>query len=391
MSELKRTPLYDAHVAAGATMVDFGGWEMPIQYPEGIVAEHLYDRKHCGIFDVSHMGRLIVEGPDRLAFLQEVLSSNAAALVPGRAQYCMIPDETGGAVDDAYLYMFTGDNYMVVVNASNTDKDLEHFAKYLPDFDCRVTNITDTYSSIAVQGPDSEKILKELSGSDFLTGPKKNDLNELTMEGRTVRISRTGYTGDPIGWELFIDANDVVWLWNRLIELGAKPTALGARDTLRLEAGLPLYGHELGTDHAGEEIPIFAVSLARFAVSFAEEKGDFVGRELLLAQKEGGTPKKVFQVELRDRGVMRGGMDVYRDGEHVGWITSGTMVPYYNFDEEGNILDTTGKRSIGFAYLDSSVTKEDILEVDVRGKKLKASVVSRHMRQDLPPYGVPVL
>lgn len=391
MSELKRTPLYDAHVAAGATMVDFGGWEMPIQYPEGIVAEHLYDRKHCGIFDVSHMGRLIVEGPDRLAFLQEVLSSNAAALVPGRAQYCMIPDETGGAVDDAYLYMFTEGNYMVVVNASNTDKDLEHFAKYLPDFDCRVTNITDTYSSIAVQGPDSEKILKELSGSDFLTGPKKNDLNELTMEGRTVRISRTGYTGDPIGWELFIDANDVVWLWNRLIELGAKPTALGARDTLRLEAGLPLYGHELGTDHAGEEIPIFAVSLARFAVSFAEEKGDFVGRELLLAQKEGGTPKKVFQVELRDRGVMRGGMDVYRDGEHVGWITSGTMVPYYNFDEEGNILDTTGKRSIGFAYLDSSVTKEDILEVDVRGKKLKASVVSRHMRQDLPPYGVPVL
>ena len=391
MSDLKRTPLYDAHVAAGATMVDFGGWEMPIQYPEGIVAEHLYDRKHCGIFDVSHMGRLIVEGPDRLAFLQKVLSSNAAALVPGRAQYCMIPDETGGAVDDAYLYMFTEDNYMVVVNASNTDKDLAHFAKYLPDYDCRITNITDTYSSIAVQGPDSEKILMELSGSDFLTGPKKNDLNELTMEGRTVRISRTGYTGDPLGWELFIDAGEVVWLWNRLIELGAKPTALGARDTLRLEAGLPLYGHELGTDHEGAEIPIFAVSLAKFAVSFAEEKGDFVGRELLLAQKEGGTPKKVFPIALKDRGVMRGGMDVCRDGAHVGWITSGTMVPYYNCDEEGNILDTTGKRSIGFAYVDSSVTKEDILEVDVRGKKLKASLVSRHMRQDLPPFGRAIL
>ena len=391
MSELKRTPLYDAHVAAGATMVDFGGWEMPIQYPEGIVAEHLYDRKHCGIFDVSHMGRLIVEGPDRLAFLQKVLSSNASALVPGRAQYCMIPDETGGAVDDAYLYMFTEDNYMVVVNASNTDKDLEHFAKYLPDYDCRVTNITDTYSSIAVQGSDSEKILMELSGSVFLTGSKKNDLNELTMEGRTVRISRTGYTGDPIGWELFIDASEVVWLWNRLMELGAKPTALGARDTLRLEAGLPLYGHELGADHEGMEIPIFAVSLARFAVSFAEEKGDFVGRELLLAQKEGGTPKKVFPIALKDRGVMRGGMDVYRDGVHVGWLTSGTMVPYYNFDEEGNILDTTGRRSIGFAYLSADVTKEDTLEVDVRGRKLKAAVVSRHMRQDLPPFGRPVL
>lgn len=391
MSELKRTPLYDAHMAAGATMVDFGGWEMPIQYPEGIVAEHLYDRRHCGIFDVSHMGRLIVEGPDRLAFLQKVLSNNAADLVPGRAQYCMIPDETGGAVDDAYLYMFTEDNYMVVVNASNTDKDLQHFSKYLPGYDCTITNITDTYSSIAVQGPDSERILKELSGSDFLTGPKKNDLNELTMEGRTVRISKTGYTGDPIGWELFIDAKEVVWLWNRLIELGAKPTALGARDTLRLEAGLPLYGHELGTDHSGAEIPIFAVSLAKFAVSFVEEKGDFVGKELLLAQKEGGTPKKVFPIALKDRGVMRGGMDVYKNEEHVGWITSGTMVPYYNFDEEGNILDTTGKRSIGFAYLSSGVTKDDVLEVDVRGKKLKATVVARHMRQDLPPFGQPVL
>lgn len=391
MSELKHTPLYDAHMAAGATMVDFGGWEMPIQYPEGIVAEHLNDRRHCGIFDVSHMGRLIVEGPDRLAFLQKVLSNNAADLVPGRAQYCMIPDETGGAVDDAYLYMFTEDNYMVVVNASNTDKDLQHFSKYLPGYDCTITNITDTYSSIAVQGPDSERILKELSGSDFLTGPKKNDLNELTMEGRTVRISKTGYTGDPIGWELFIDAKEVVWLWNRLIELGAKPTALGARDTLRLEAGLPLYGHELGTDHSGAEIPIFAVSLAKFAVSFVEEKGDFVGKELLLAQKEGGTPKKVFPIALKDRGVMRGGMDVYKNGEHVGWITSGTMVPYYNFDEEGNILDTTGKRSIGFAYLSSGVTKDDVLEVDVRGKKLKAAVVARHMRQDLPPFGQPVL
>ena len=391
MSELKRTPLYDAHMAAGATMVDFGGWEMPIQYPEGIVAEHLYDRRHCGIFDVSHMGRLIVEGPDRLAFLQKVLSNNAADLVPGRAQYCMIPDETGGAVDDAYLYMFTEDNYMVVVNASNTDKDLQHFSKYLPGYDCTITNITDTYSSIAVQGPDSERILKELSGSDFLTGPKKNDLNELTMEGRTVRISKTGYPGDPIRWELFIDAKEVVWLWNRLIELGARPTALGARDTLRLEAGLPLYGHELGTDHSGAEIPIFAVSLAKFAVSFVEEKGDFVGKELLLAQKEGGTPKKVFPIALKDRGVMRGGMDVYKNGEHVGWITSGTMVPYYNFDEEGNILDTTGKRSIGFAYLSSGVTKDDVLEVDVRGKKLKAAVVARHMRQDLPPFGQPVL
>ena len=391
MSELKRTPLYDAHVAAGATMVDFGGWEMPIQYPAGIVTEHLYDRKHCGIFDVSHMGRLIVEGPDRVAFLQKVLSSNVAALVPGRAQYCIIPTETGGAVDDAYLYMYEEDKYMLIVNASNTDKDLAHFAKYLPDYDCTLTNITDSYSSIAVQGPDAEKILKILSGGAEITGPKKNDLNELQMEGHTVRVSKTGYTGDPIGWELFIDAKDVTWLWNRLIELGAQPTALGARDTLRLEAGLPLYGHEMGEDHAGNEMPVFAVSLARFAVSFKEEKGDFVARELLLNQKENGTPKKVIPIALVDRGVMRAGMDIYKDGVHIGWVTSGTMVPYYNFDEEGNILDTTGKRSIGFAYVDSTVTMEDVLHIDVRGKMLKAKAVSKHMDQNTPPYGRAVL
>ncbi|MBQ9951156.1 MAG: glycine cleavage system aminomethyltransferase GcvT [Clostridia bacterium] len=386
MSELKRTPLYDAHVAAGATMVDFGGWEMPIQYPAGIVTEHLFDRKHCGIFDVSHMGRLIVEGPDRVAFLQKVLSSNVTKLVPGRAQYCIIPTETGGAVDDAYLYMFEEDKYLLIVNASNTDKDLEHFAKYLPEFDCTVTNITDTYSSIAVQGPDSEKILKVLSGGKEITGPKKNDLGEVEMEGHTVRASRTGYTGDPIGWELFIDAKDVNWLWNRLIELGAAPTALGARDTLRLEAGLPLYGHEMGDDHAGNEMPIFAVSLARFAVSFAEEKGDFVAKDILADQKANGTAKKVLPIALIDRGVIRAGMDVYFNGEHAGWVTSGTMVPYYNFDGD-TILDTTGKRAIAFAYVDSKIALDDVVEVDVRGKRLKAKVVTKHMRQDLPPYG----
>lgn len=391
MSQLKRTPLYDAHVAAGATMVDFGGWEMPIQYPAGIINEHLYDRKHCGIFDVSHMGRLIVEGPERVAFLQKVLSSNVAALKPGRAQYCIIPTESGGAVDDAYLYMYEEDRYMLIVNASNTDKDLAHFAKYLSDYDCTITNITDTYSSIAVQGPDAESILKVLSGGAEISGPKKNDLNELIMEGRTVRVSKTGYTGDPVGWELFIDASEVNWLWNRLIELGARPTALGARDTLRLEAGLPLYGHEMGEDHAGNEMPIFAVSLARFAVSFAEEKGGFVAREILLDQKENGTSKKVFPIALTDRGVMRAGMDIYKDGAHIGWVTSGTMVPYYHFDEAGNILDTTGKRSIGFAYINADVATDDVIEIDVRGKRLKARRVVKHMDQNNPPYGRAIL
>ena len=151
MSELKLTPLHDTHVAAGATMVDFGGWEMPIQYPSGIVAEHLNTRRNCGIFDVSHMGRLIIEGPDRVAFLQKVLSSNVEALAVGRAQYCIIPAPDGSAVDDAYLYRFEEDRYLLVVNASNTDKDLAHFATIAPAYQCTITDITGASASIALQ------------------------------------------------------------------------------------------------------------------------------------------------------------------------------------------------------------------------------------------------
>ena len=390
MSELKRTQLYEAHLAAGGTMVDFGGWEMPIQYPTGIVTEHLTTRSGCGIFDVSHMGRLVIEGPDRLAFMQHVLSSNVAAVKPGRAQYCMIPNTTGGAVDDAYVYMYEEDRYMLVVNASNTDKDLAHFATILPQYNCTVTNMTDKCASIAVQGPDTDKILSTLIGGPVPVGPKKNDLGFAMMEGRKVWLSRTGYTGEPIGYELFIESAEAVWMWNRLMELGAKPIALGARDTLRLEAGLPLYGHEMGEAPDGSEIRIFSVPLSRFAVSFAEEKGEFIGKELLADQKANLTTK-IVPIALVDRGVIRAGMDVYKDGEKVGWVTSGTMVPYWNFDENGNRLETTGKRSIGFACIAGAPQVGDEVCVDVRGKKLKAKVVAKHMIQNEPPYGKAVL
>ena len=390
MSELKRTQLYEAHLAAGGQMVDFGGWEMPIQYPSGSVTEHLTTRSGCGIFDVSHMGRLLIEGPDRLAFMQHVLSSNVAAVKPGRAQYCMIPNTTGGAVDDAYVYMYEEDRYMLVVNASNTDKDLAHFASILPQYDCTVTNMTDKCASIAVQGPDTDKILSTMIGGPVPVGPKKNDLGFAMMEGRKVWLSRTGYTGEPIGYELFIESAEAVWLWNRLLELGAKPIALGARDTLRLEAGLPLYGHEMGEAPDGSEIQIFSVPLSRFAVSFAEEKGEFIGKDLLADQKANLTTK-IVPIALVDRGVIRAGMDVYKDGEKAGWVTSGTMVPYWNFDENGNKLETTGKRSIGFACIAGNPQVGDEVAVDVRGKKLKAKVVAKHMIQNEPPYGKAVL
>jgi len=389
MSELLRTPLYDAHVALGATMVDFGGWEMPIQYPAGIVGEHLATRKKCGIFDVSHMGRLVVTGPQRLEFVQKVLSNNAAALTPGRAQYSIIPNAAGGAVDDAYVYRWEEDSLFIIVNASNREKDLAHFAPWLQELDCTLTDLTFTTASIALQGPDSEAVLKKLTGAEFICDGKKNALNILQAEGRRLGLSRTGYTGEPIGFELFVKAEEAAWLWQRLQELGAEPIGLGARDTLRLEAGLPLYGHEMGLDPYGVDIPIFAVSLARFGVSFAEEKGEFVGRDALLAQKEGGTDRRLVAIRLTDRGVIRAGMEVYRGDARLGYITSGTMVPYFAFEGDAP-TQTTGKRSIGFALL-SDAQVGDTVEVDVRGRRLKAEVVAKHLIQNQPPYARPVL
>ena len=203
MSELKRTQLYDAHVKAGATMVDFGGWEMPIQYPEGIVAEHLFTRHSCSLFDVSHMGRLRVEGPDAVAFLQHVLTSNVLALDLDKAQYCIIPAEDGSAVDDAYLYRFFEDWYLLVVNAANTDKDLDHLLPIAKNFDVKITNITADYASIAVQGPKSRDLLMTLSGGAAVTEPMKNALGVLPLEGHEAWVAKTGYTGEPLGYEVF--------------------------------------------------------------------------------------------------------------------------------------------------------------------------------------------
>ena len=407
MSELKQTPLYNAHVAAGAVMVDFGGWSMPIQYPTGIVAEHLYTRSQCSLFDVSHMGRLLISGPERVAFLQHVLSSNVLALDLNQAQYCIIPNENGGAVDDAYLYRFEEDRFLLVVNAANTDKDLAHLLPIAKQFDVIITDITGEWSSIAVQGPKSKELLMILSGGAPITEPMKNALNTLTLEGHTVRAAMTGYTGEPLGYEIFIRSGEAVWLWDRLIELGARPAGLGARDTLRMEAGLPLYGHEMGTAPDGSEIPIFAVSLAKFAVSFAPQKGDFIGREALKRQSDARSrilsrdysdmtelPRRIRPITLLDRGVMRAGMEIYQGDELVGWVTSGTMIPYFLTEGEGlatKILESSAKRSIGLCYIKSSIRKDTVVEIDVRGKRLKAAIPPVHLRGDAPPFARPAI
>lgn len=408
MSELKRTQLYDVHVAAGATMVDFGGWEMPIQYPSGIIAEHLYTRQVCSLFDVSHMGRLLVEGPQRKEFLQHVLTSNVSALDLNMAQYCIIPNENGGAVDDAYLYLFQEDNYLLVVNAANIDKDLEHLNRALAGFDCTITNISDQWASIAVQGPKSKEMLMTLTGGVSPTKePTKNSLGTVSLEGRQARIAKTGYTGEPLGYEVYVRSEDAVWLWNRLVELGARPAGLGARDTLRMEASFPLYGHEMGTAPDGSEIPIFAVPLAKFAVSFSAQKGDFIGRAALERQHRAFVrymdrdfsdlsplPRKIAPIALLDRGVMRAGMEIYKGDKLVGWVTSGTMVPYFKTQGEGLstvILEASGKRAIGLCYIDSDVLVDDTVEVDIRGKRLKAVIPARHMSVGAPPFARPLL
>ena len=413
MSDLKRTVLYQAHLDAGATMVDFGGWDMPIQYPDGIVAEHLYCRRHCGIFDVSHMGRIDVEGRDMVAFLQHVLSSNVLALDLNQAQYCIIPDVNGYAIDDAYLYRFEEGRYFLVVNAGNIEKDWAHLTAEAKNFDVRLTNVSAEYAAIAVQGPESKKILMTLAGGRQLTTENvKNALNTLTMEGRPVRIAKTGYTGEPIGYELYCRSEDARYFWDRLIELGARPTGLGARDTTRMEASLPLYGHEMGECEMGGEIPVYAVPLAKFAVSFAPEKGDFIGREPLRKQFEAfkkimnrdysaikDLPYRIQPIYLEGRGVLRKGFPIYcrdawAEGRQVGYVTSGTMIPYYKTKGEGLdtvFTDETGKRSIGLAYMDSRICQDFDIEIDIRGKRQPAKVVGYHIRQDAAPYVRPIL
>ncbi|MBQ6456213.1 MAG: glycine cleavage system aminomethyltransferase GcvT, partial [Mogibacterium sp.] len=413
MAELKRTQLYDVHVAEGGKMVDFGGWEMPIQYPQGIIEEHLYTRHFCSIFDVSHMGRLIVEGPDMVKFLQHVLTSNVEALDINKAQYCIIPNEKGEAIDDAYLYRFSEDRYLLIVNAGNTDKDLVHLNEVIKDFDCTLTNITPDWASIAVQGPKSKELMMVLTGGAAVTEPWKNALNHVDLEGHEAYVAKTGYTGEPLGYEVFVKSEDAEWFWKRMEELGAKPAALGARDTLRLEAGMPLYGHEMyyepGEEPGPDDIPmpIFAVSLAKFAVSFSDRKGDYIGREELAKQKAAFDkvqnrdysmsdvlPRRVMPIALTGRGVLRKGMKVFKDGEEVGFLTSGTMVPFYTAEVEcleRVITDEVVKRSIGLCYINCDVLPDDAVEVDVRGKKVAAVIVEKHLETMAPPFARPMI
>ncbi len=408
MTELLKTFFYERHTSQNANMVDFGGWDMPVQYSPGVLSEHLITRKHAGLFDVSHMGRFVVKGGDSLAFLQYVLTNNAAALTVGESQYTIIPDQHGYAVDDAYLYRFHEDEYLLVVNASNREKDWNHFLEQAKQFeDLSLSDRTFEIGMLSLQGPESKKILSELITAGELPAPLRNNLSLASLSGNNVMLARTGYTGDPIGFELFMEKEDALVIWDLLIEKGAQPIGLGARDTLRLEACLPLYGHEFGTDQDKNPIPIFACPLAKFAVSFSPEKGDFMGFQALRQQflvyqrivefnytDIKALPRIILPMALQDKGVARAGSKVYKGDKHIGYITSGTMVPFWEVAGQGiasTFTETNINRAITLVLVDSDTCLGDEVVVQVRKRSLKGIVVPYHMRADAPPYARAVL
>ncbi len=407
-TSLARTPLHAWHVEHGGRMVPFGGWDMPVQYKTGIIAEHLATRRGAGAFDVSHMGRLRVRGKGSVAFLSRALTCNVAALVPGEAAYGFIATPGGGAVDDAYLYMLDDADYLLVVNAANRDKDIA----WLEAIDRDGATLEDqsaAYGMISLQGPRAQVIMESLLDAGALPENKRNRLGTCRLAGHDVIVARTGYTGEPVCFELFPAADFTVELWQRLIDAGATAVGLGARDSLRLEAGLPLYGHELGEGPDGREIPVFANDLARFAV----RGGDgYTGCEAIAKQREehmrikrgelGGDWRPQVLTHLvqpiavfEGRRPLRAGYRVLHDGEAAGWVTSGTTVPYARFDGAGVTAAPSQEehvlRPIGLALLDARLRYRSDRTVrltieDDRGKSFEAELVERNL-WPLAPYG----
>ena len=355
-SALKRTPLHDEHVRLGAKMVPFAGYEMPVQYPTGIVAEHKAVREAVGMFDVSHMGELIIRGPQALEWVQQVVSNDASKIEVGQAQYAALCNAQGGVIDDCITYRFP-DRYMIVVNASNLVKDREWIMRFADRFDAEMTDVSEEMGLIALQGPKASQVLAKLTDTD-LDAIGYYRFAEGKVDGRDAVISRTGYTGED-GFELYVSADDASAIWNALLKAGEpegiKPAGLGCRDSLRLEMGYALYGNDLDEEHDAIESGLGWV--------VKPDKGDFSGREALVKSKEQGPQRKLVGFELKERGFPRHGYDIAQDGRVVGVVTSGVHSPS---------LD----KGIGMGWVEAGLSKPGTaLDIMVRGKALKAEVV----------------
>ena len=349
---LKRTPLNQLEKDLGGRMVDFGGWELPVQY-SGILDEHEAVRTKVGIFDVSHMGEVIVKGHQALELLQKATCNDVSKLEDGRAQYNGLLYPNGTFVDDILIYRRAADDYFVVVNASNTDKDFEWMRDAAKGMDVDVRNVSADYAQLAVQGPEAEKVLQPLTDVN-LAAIKYYRFDTGKVDGAPAIVSRTGYTGED-GFEVYVAPSEAPRLMKKLVDAGAKPCGLGARDTLRLEAKMALYGNDID-----ETTTPYQADLA-WIVKL--DKGDFAGRDVLEREKEEGPARKLVGFEMIDKAIARHGMPVVDGGKEVGVVTSGTHSP-------------TLKKAIGLAYLplDKSGQGNEFTVV-VRGREARARVV----------------
>src|SRR3954447_9259177 len=348
---LKRTPLYEAHVEAGARLVPFAGWEMPVEY-DGIRAEHLRVRESCGVFDVSHMGEIGTEGPEAADLLQRLLTNDVSKLAVGGAQYSCLCREDGGVLDDLFTYRLADEQYLTVTNAANHERDLEWFEAHAVEFNVQVRDRIDAFAMLAVQGPEARDVVARLADGEL---PPRFRTEELSVAGSPTLVCGTGYTGED-GVELLIAPEAAVDVWDALIGAGASPAGLGARDTLRLEVNYCLYGNDL----TEERTPIEA----GLGWCVKEETG-FVGCEACRRVREEGPRELLEPFVITGAGIPRQGNRILAGREDVGEVTSGTLSPSLEV-------------GIGMGYVRTDVAKPGAqIEIDVRGKRREAEIRER--------------
>jgi len=358
-----QTALFDTHVSLGGRMVPFGGWDMPVQYPEGILAEVKAVRTATGVFDVSHMGRLYLSGPKATEFLDWVLTGSASTLRVGRARYCMICNEKGGVIDDTIFYRLSEDRYLLIPNAGNRPAVVAWFQRWIDEKfspGCIMEDVTTSTGLLAFQGPGTPDAMDKLADKP-VSEIRPFSWTERAIQGAPVLVGRTGYTGED-GFEMMIQGNDVVKVWTALTDSGAVPCGLGARDVLRLEAALPLHGHEIN-----EETTPIEAGLDRFVRS----EGRYLGSDVLQRQQENGVERKLVGFTLPGRSAPRAGYSLLHQGEIIGIVTSGSYSP---------TLDT----SIGMGYvLERHAEPGTPLDLDIRGRTAQVTLT------ELPFYSRP--